>query len=368
MGFDQFLGNERIVKSLRGMLAAKRVPSAMLFLGPKGVGKYTLARMFAQAANCERLQDDFCGQCDTCRRIGGLADPGPLVEQGLAERGEGADAGMVERVPLLLQTHPDVWAIVPDPIRLKNPVVRPVIHMGQLRAIQRAANFRPQARRRLFILDGAETMRWDLSSIFLKILEEPPDTSTIILMAPSPYQLLPTIVSRCLQFFFAPVGKEEMQTILRERTKVDSTQRKLAAELAEGSPGAALGMDVEQAVELRRQALRILELSAEGKLSGLFALTNQLTKREGGRSVPFDSLLAALYSVLADLLELTSASTTQALRNPSMKKELQGLGSKLTAAWVAKAVRGVDLLNSRQRRNINRQLGLDALGASLASQ
>ncbi len=367
MGFDQFLGNERIVKSLRGMLAAKRVPSSMLFLGPKGVGKYTLARMFAQAANCERLQDDFCGQCDTCIRIGKLDEPGKLIEQGLAERGESADSAMVERVPLLLQTHPDVWAIVPDPIRLKNPVVRPVIHMGQLRAIQRAANFRPQARRRLFILDGAETMRWDLSSIFLKILEEPPDTSTLILTAPSPYQLQSTIVSRCLQFFFAPVGRQQMETILLDRTKLDPAQRTRAAELAEGSPGAALGMDVAQVSDLRRQALRLLELSADGKLPGLFTLTGLLTKQQG-QAVPFDSLLGALYSVLADLLELTSASASPQLRNPSLKKEIQALGSKLNSGWVMRAIHGVDLLSLRQRRNINRQLGLDSLGASLAAR
>ena len=75
MGFEQFLGNERIVTSLRGMLATERVPSAIAFLGPKGIGKYTLARMFAQAANCEQMRDDFCGECETCKRIALLAEP-----------------------------------------------------------------------------------------------------------------------------------------------------------------------------------------------------------------------------------------------------------------------------------------------------
>src|SRR5580704_19274788 len=129
MGFDGFLGNERIVSALRGMLRRERVPSALLFTGPRGIGKYTLARMFAQAANCERMRDDFCGECDTCRRIALLDDPRPLIEQGLAERGEGADSATVDRVPMIVQTHPDVWANVPDPMRLKTPVVRPVIHM-----------------------------------------------------------------------------------------------------------------------------------------------------------------------------------------------------------------------------------------------
>ena len=57
MGFNEFLGNERVVTALRGMLRRDRAPGALLFTGPRGIGKYTLARMFAQAANCERLRD-----------------------------------------------------------------------------------------------------------------------------------------------------------------------------------------------------------------------------------------------------------------------------------------------------------------------
>ena len=92
MGFSEFFGNERIVTALRGALRTSRVPHGLLFTGPRGVGKFTLARMFAQAANCERLPDDFCGECPPCRQISQLADPQRLIEQGLAERGESADA------------------------------------------------------------------------------------------------------------------------------------------------------------------------------------------------------------------------------------------------------------------------------------
>src|SRR5260370_8375302 len=134
MGFDDFLGNQRIVTALRGALRSERVPHALLFTGPRGVGKFTLARMFAQAANCERLTDDFCGDCPTCQRIALLADPQTLIEQGLAERGESADAATVERVPLILQSHPDVWALVPDPVRLKTPAAPPPPRIAHLRA------------------------------------------------------------------------------------------------------------------------------------------------------------------------------------------------------------------------------------------
>src|ERR1700744_6395571 len=103
MGFNDFLGNERIVSALRGMLRRARVPSALLFTGPRGIGKYTLARMFAQAANCERLRDDFCGECASCLRMAAYAAPPPLVDAGLSERGESADASAVERTPLIIQ-------------------------------------------------------------------------------------------------------------------------------------------------------------------------------------------------------------------------------------------------------------------------
>jgi len=363
MGFADFLGNARIVTALRGMLAADRVPSAMLFTGPRGVGKYTLATMFAQAANCERLRDDFCGECDTCVKIARLANPAPLIEQGLAERGESADSGMVERVPLILQTHPDVWAIVPDPVRLKTPVARPVIHVGQLRAVQRAAYFRPHGRRRVFILDGAETMRWDLANIFLKILEEPPESATLILLAPSPYTLLPTIVSRCFQFYFASLPQEQVEAALERQGKLTPKARQLAAQMSEGSLGAALGMDVDRGLELRRRALRLLELAAGGKFSLLFAQSGDLAKKQ---EVPFETILDMLCSLLNDLLELTSSPAQSALRNPALQKELRALSERITADWVAQAVAGVDVLYSRMRRNINRQLGLDGLGVTLA--
>src|SRR5260221_4599094 len=124
MGFSEFLGNEAMVAALRGALRAERVPHAMLFTGPRGVGKFTLARMFAQAANCERLKADFCGECPTCQRIGQLANLDDLIAQGLAEQGESADAATVERVPLMLQGDPDVWMMVPELERLKSPFVR----------------------------------------------------------------------------------------------------------------------------------------------------------------------------------------------------------------------------------------------------
>jgi len=364
MGFSEFLGNDRIVTALRGALRANRVPHSLLFTGPRGVGKFTLARMFAQAANCERLPDDFCGECATCQRISLLANPQTLLEQGLVERGESADAATVERVPLILQSHPDVWALVPDPVRLKSPVARPMLRVGQLRAVQRAAYFQPMGRRRVFILDGAETMRWDVANVFLKILEEPPGSATLILAAPSPYALLPTIVSRCLQFHFAPLPQADVEKILKEKTDRKPSEIKLAAQLAEGSPGLAIEMDVDAAAGRRRSALRILERAAQGQgFAQLFADTSALAK---DRESSFEDQIAIFYGLLTDLLEITSKVKEPVLRNLSLSKELESLAKSVDAAWVLRAIAGFDELFAGARRNLNRQLGLDALSASLA--
>lgn len=370
MGFSEFLGNERIVSALRGMLRCERVPSALLFTGPRGIGKYTLARMFAEAANCERLKDDFCGECSSCQRIAALEDPEPLIEAGLTERRESADASTVERMPLILETHPDVWLLVPDPVRLRTPVARPMIRVGQLRAVQRAAYFKPQARRRVFILDGADTMRSNDADLFLKILEEPPETATLILLATSPDSLLPTIRSRCLQFHFAAVPTEEVEVFLarhdaRKKSSERKTagQRKLAAQLSSGSPGAALSLDIEESTRLRKTVLHLLECAIDGKnYSEIFAMTAQLAKQE---QESFENVLALIYSFLTDLLESSQGPGSSLPRNPDLRREIETLGRKIDWDWIVRATRGLDQLEGRLRRNIGRQLGLDALTASM---
>jgi DNA polymerase-3 subunit delta' len=321
--------------------------------------------MFAQAANCEQRSDDFCGECLTCKQISRLADPQILLEQGLAERGESADATMVERTPLVLQGNPDVWAVVPDPVRLKSPVARPMLRIGQIRAVQRAAYFQPTRRRRVFILDGAETMRWDVANVFLKILEEPPASATLILTAPSPFSLLPTIVSRCLQFHFTPLTTEEVETILKKHSERQPAEIRLAAQLSQGSPGLALEMNVEDTVGKTRAAVRILERAARGQgFAQLFADTAALAK---DRESSFEELLAIYYGVLSDLLQLTAGVSPVLLRNPHLLKELEKLSREINTLWVERAIYGIDELAAGARRNLNRQLGLDSLVASLAS-
>ena len=231
--------------------------------------------------------------------------------------------------------------------------------LASLRAVQRAAYFKPEGRRRVFILDGAESMRWDIANVFLKILEEPPESATLILLAPNPFMLLPTIRSRCLQFGFSPLTNEQVEQVLKPLAQWKPADLRLAAQLSGGSPGVAMDLDLEAAAKLRRDALTILERSTELRgASDLFARTAALAKSQ---DVTFENVLEVFYSLLSDLLDMVCSSSSEMLRNPGLRKELEALSKKVDAAWISKAVHGLDTLHSRLRRNVNRSLGLDAV-------
>ena len=133
MPFSDFLGNPETVHGLRGMLARKRFPHAVILSGANGSGKYTLALMLARALNCleQPVTDglpDFCGRCVNCIRIAQAED----LDARFAEAVEARDAlreADKKETRILVQTHPDVLVIPPDPpqMMIKVDQVRHVI-------------------------------------------------------------------------------------------------------------------------------------------------------------------------------------------------------------------------------------------------
>jgi hypothetical protein len=155
-----------------------------------------------------------------------------------------------------------------------------------------------------------------------------------------------------------------VEEILRQKTDRKPADRKAAAQLAEGSPGLAIEMNVEQASTQRREALRILERAARGEgFAQLFAATSALAK---DRESSFEEQIQVFYGLLSDLLELTSGVKQPVLRNAALSRELESLSKGINFPWVMRAIAGFDELHAGSRRNLNRQLGLDALAASLA--
>ena len=145
-------------------------------------------------------------------------------------------------------------------------------------------------------------------------------------------------------------------------------ERKLAAQLSGGSPGAAMELDLEAAEKLRRDDPRgpRTRLRTARRLRFVLARTTALAKSV--RRWRLKNILEVFYSLLTDLLDLSCSPSVKVLRNPSLRKELETLSKKADLAWISTAVDGLDVLHSRLRRNINKSLGLDAVAISLAGQ
>jgi len=192
-GFDAFLGNAPAVESLRAAIAATRLPHSLILSGPAGAGKYTLALLLAMAVECQRQPSDlsssgqplasFCGVCSNCTRIAAAANLEEQVAAAVLAREDLRETDKKE-TRVLIQPHPDVLILPPDPPQL-------LIKLGQVRTLIQRAHYLPsEAPRKIFILTSAAMMKEAANSL-LKVLEEPPDTVLILILAENPGELLP---------------------------------------------------------------------------------------------------------------------------------------------------------------------------------
>ena len=362
MGFRDFLGNEATVRHLRESIAASRLPHALILAGPRGAGKYTLAVMLAQAANCLQPCEteglpDFCGRCSNCTRIGQAADLDARVAEAVAAREELRDTDKKE-TRILIQTHPDVLVIPPDPPQL-------LIKVGQVRMLIREIYRVPaEARRAVYIFTSAAFMKEAANSI-LKVLEEPPPHATIMLLAENPGELLPTIRSRAGIFRLGAIPVEQIEQLLAERRSSSKPpERALIARLAEGAIGRALNFDLPAWMASRADAMLLLRTTVqEPDFSALFRATE--TYRAGAEGqAKTDALLRTMSSLLEDLL-LLRAGAPHRIRNIDLQRELAALAESVTLDWIESAARGLRQVESGMRRNLLRSLSLDSYAAQL---
>ncbi|MGC2173746.1 MAG: DNA polymerase III subunit delta', partial [Candidatus Sulfotelmatobacter sp.] len=300
MGFSDFHGNAEAVRRLREMLARERLPHAVILAGARGSGKYTLALMLAQALNCLTPTEsdglpDFCGQCANCRRIAQAADLDSRFAEAVETR-EGLREADKKDTRLFVQTHPDVLIVPPDPPQM-------MIKVDQVRRVIETIYYRPaQARERVYIFTDSAFMKEAANSL-LKVLEEPPQFATILLLSENPGELPPTIRSRAVVFALSAVPVEELESYLAEhRPEWKLQQRVLVARLSEGAVGRARNFDVETYVAARADALAVLNSALlGGEHTQLFKVTESYRAGAEGREKT-EQLLRTLYSLLRDLM------------------------------------------------------------------
>ena len=366
MSFREFLGNSATVTRLRESVRAGRIPQAMILAGPKGAGKYTLALMLARAVNClEHAESDglpdYCGRCRNCERIAGAADLETCVAEAVAAREEMRDADKRE-TRILIQTHPDVLIVPPDPPQM-------LIKIGQVRQVIHAAYYRPPVEAlRAFTIFTSGAFAKEAANSLLKVLEEPPENLSLILLTENPQELLPTIRSRAMTFRLGALRLAELETLLPERRpELKAQERALAARLAEGAVGRALVLDLEAYVASRKDALLILRTAlGEPDYSQLFRATESYRGGADGQEKTLN-LLRALGSLLEDLL-LTVAGTPALARNVDLTTELERMAQGVTVDWLDGAARALAQVEQGMRRNLLRSLSLDAMAVGMAER
>ena len=377
MGFLDFHGNSEVVAQLRGMLARDRFPHAVILSGPPGSGKYTLAQMVAKAMNCLEFaapkaeepalfgggeaaghrEPDFCGHCKNCLRIA-EADALEIRCEEAIEARENLRETDKKETRILIQTHPDVLIIPPDPPQM-------MIKVDQVLHVIGSIYYRPgEGRHRVYIFTASTFMKEAANSL-LKILEEPPEFATIFLLAENPGALLPTIRSRCVSFALQPLPQDEIERDLaRVHPDWKQPQRTLVARLSGGAVGQARSFDLAAYSEARQDALTLLRtaIAAEDH-STLFRVTETYRAGADGREKT-DRLLRALYALLEDLL-MIKGGTPELLRNTDVKGELEKLAREISFDWIATASQRIGEVESGMRRNLLRNVSLDAMVAAL---
>lgn len=235
MSFKNIIGHEKAIEILSGILSRKKIATTYLFCGESGIGKKIAALNFAKALNCLRTDDAVTSR-------GSDQEKGPCDE-------------CVSCVKIDGGTHPDFLMIAPED-RL--------IRIEEIRMIDDALSFRPfEGKKKVVIVDEADTMNSAAANAFLKTLEEPPPDSIIILVSSKPDRLPDTIRSRCSRINFAPLSYDACRRILDEKIPGESTD--LIARLSMGRPGIALKRDI---LEERKWSFDLFESMLKAEKDG----------------------------------------------------------------------------------------------------
>jgi len=207
----QIIGQTKTIALIENVLKTGKVAQAYLLVGPKHIGKTTLALDFTRALNCPGEKPP-CNECSSCRRIA---------------------SGV----------HTDTMIISLDSTELtKESKTRTEISIDDIRELQRSASLPPyEGNYKIFIIDGAEYLSNEAANSLLKTLEEPPPKTVIFLLTAKESQLLPTVVSRCQRIELKPVPLKLIEeTVPYYREEVGDNNDELLSRLSQGCPGWAI--------------------------------------------------------------------------------------------------------------------------------
>jgi DNA polymerase III subunit delta' len=336
--FSSLIGNSKVKKNLGRLTTSGRIPNALLFAGPEGVGKKLFAFELARVLICPNLG---CGECAVCQRVGVFDIP-------KFEKGEEADK-------VFLSGHPDVGMVVPYKRNLR---------VGAIRALESESYFRPfEAARRVFVIEDAEKMNDSSSNALLKTLEEPPPTTHLILISSRPDSLLQTIRSRCQTIRFSPIPPNEIESFLIEKGKLKGEDAALGARVSGGSIGKALGLDIGWFRAARGQMLEVLRSAiVSGNISAMLQTSEQIN--DAKNKDRFEDSIGILETLIRDIFALMKGADPSQIVNADIADQLGELSE--SPAALEKWTLEVEELIGSLAVNVNRKVATDNLFVSMA--
>ena len=337
--FDQLTGNTRVKAVIKRMLSTGRLPGALLFTGEEGIGKKLFALEVARALNCRSPKDDeACGVCSSCKRIMKLNYP----QRDDAE----------EWTQIIWTDHPDVGLVVAP---------KRVLRVEQMRQIEKEANFRPfEGKARVFLIDEADKLNDASANALLKVLEEPPKTSHLILITARPAMLLPTILSRCQMIRFSPLTPDEIERHLVKNNDLDAKTARLRARAAGGSMGRAMSGDMVTFTSQRKAMLKVLSaLAISDDRAELLRSAEQLN--EAQYKEEFEERLDVLETLIRDAWMLSLGVESTQLVNEDLSAELIEISKNIDSSRAGDWILQIEDLREQLIVNVNRKVTTDSL-------
>jgi DNA polymerase-3 subunit delta' len=275
MPWGSLRGHDRVVAELRRAASHGRLPHALLFVGPDGVGKRLAATRLAMALLCDRHDEadlEACGTCFSCKQI-------------------------------VAGSHPDVLMVA-------KPEEKHELPIDAIRKLVADLGLRPsRGSRRVAIVDDADDLSPEAANSFLKTLEEPPSGAVLILVGTSPDLQLDTIRSRCRVVRFDPLPASELAAVLLDRGLIaDRAEADRLAALGEGSVGRALALAGAELVDFRRAMLD--EVARGFDAPGLARRVESFVQEAGKESAPRRERARLLIGELARLIRAAMWAAT----------------------------------------------------------
>ncbi len=320
MSFKDVYGHEKQIKVLQTAMARNRIPHAYLFYGAEGVGKRTVAEVFAKALNCTSGRDslDACDACSSCLKI---------------------DHG----------NHPDVITI-----RAQGQSIR----IQEIRELQEQMKFSPlEGGKRIFIIVDADRMNIASANAILKTLEEPSASNILVLLTSRPHQLPATVLSRCQHLRFNPLRRETVASFLEEKSSLDHKSAQLIALSSGGSIGRARAMNDESYLTTRATVLDIIaRIKTKEPLKILSALNDFGQERKD-----IMERLGILMTGYRDALVYKETGDRDSLINQDYIDIIKSVAESESGRNIVSCIRAVDRALHTLNQNANKQLTLEVM-------